>query len=117
MPVSVCVSCLCLLFVSPKRAVPDNIHRGGRFNDSAAKDIRVDADGASFRDSLSDPVPKPAGPPAPVLRPIKPSIEVDTSKLPPGSVIPDNVPPGHVSVKATVEAITGGGKFPKKVVE
>jgi hypothetical protein len=31
-------------------------------------------------------------------RPGEPYIEVNTAKLPPGSVIPDNVPPGHVSV-------------------
>jgi len=62
------------------------------------------------------------------LRPGKPYIEVDTSKLPPGSVIPDGgtvvngvkMPYGHVSVKATPEEIVnainkaGSGKFPKK---
>lgn len=81
----------------------DEIYRGGRFNDSAAKAIRVDADGVSSRDSLGNPVPKPGKAPAPVLRPGKPYIKVDTSKLPPGSTVPDNVPPGHVTVKATVE--------------
>jgi hypothetical protein len=34
-----------------------------------------------------------------VLRLGQPYIEVETGKLPPGTVIPDNVPPGHVGVK------------------
>jgi RHS repeat-associated protein len=97
--------------------IPEKIFRGGRHNDSAIKDIRVDADGVSFRDSLSNPVPSAGEPPAPVLRPGKPFIEVDTSKLPPGNVMPDNSPPGHVNVTATrqeiVNAITGGGRFPR----
>jgi len=54
------------------------------------------------------------------MKPGKPFIAVDTSKLPPGSVVPDNIPPGHVSVKATAEQIVNAidksksGKFPKK---
>jgi RHS repeat-associated protein len=104
--------------------IPSTIYRGGRFNESAIKDIRVDADGVSFRDSLSNPVPEPGQPPQPVLRPGKPYIEVETSKLPPGSVNPDGFPfgpkeAGHVSVTATREEIVnainkrGSGKFPK----
>ncbi len=97
--------------------IPDKIYRGGRYNDSAIKDIRIDADGVSFRDSLSNPLPEPGKPPQPVLRPGKPYIEVDTSKLPPGSVIPDGgtvvkgnkMPYGHVSVKATPEEIVYSG--------
>jgi len=103
---------------TPEGGIPKRIYRGGRYNESAYKDIRVDADGVSFRNSLSNSVPAAGEPPAPVLRPGKPYIEVDTSKLPPGSVIPDDVPPGHVTVTATLEeilnAIIGGGKFPKK---
>ncbi|MGD9158472.1 MAG: RHS repeat-associated core domain-containing protein, partial [Desulfobacteraceae bacterium] len=98
----------------PEEPIPERIYRGGRYNDSAIKDIRPDPDGVSFRDSLSNPIPKPEHVP---LKPGKPYIEVDTSKLPPGSVTVDNVPPGHVSVKATpeeiVNAIVGGGKLPK----
>ena len=105
---------------TPPQNIQDcpKIYRGGRNNDSAIKDIRADPDGVSFRDSLSNPRPEPGQPPLPVLRPGKPFIEVDTSKLPPGSVIHDNSPPGHVSVKATPEQIAnainkaGSGKFP-----
>ena len=72
----------------------------------------------SFRDSLSNPYPTPPGG-RPVFRPGKQYIEVDASKLPPGSVHPDNVPPGHVTVRRTVpwemirQAIMRVGRFPK----
>ena len=96
------------------------IFRGGRFNSSAPKDIRVDADGVSFRDSLTNPVPATGQTSKPVLRPGKPYIEVETDLLPPGTVVFDNNPPGHVGVTATVEeivdAIVGGNKFPNSVV-
>ena len=74
---------------------------------------------------MSNPVPTPGNAPQPVLRPGRNYIEVDTSKLPPGSVVPDGgtvvngqlMRPGHVSVTATPEQIinatVGGGKFPK----
>jgi hypothetical protein len=53
-----------------------------------------------------------------VFRPGKPYFGVDTSKLPLGSVVPDDVPPGHVSVmnvliEALKEAIVERGVFPK----
>lgn len=76
----------------------------------------MDADGVSARDSLSNPLP--ADGPS-VLNPGKPYIAIETSRLPPGSVIVDNVPPGHVSIRATadeiVEAIdrSRSGKFPR----
>ena len=54
--------------------------------------------GLSFRDSLSNPYPKGD---RPVFRPGDRAIEMDPSKLPPGSVIRDNVPPGHVTVEPT----------------
>lgn len=59
----------------------------------------------SFRDSLSNPLPEPGQLPAPVFRPGREAIAVDPSKLPPGSVVYDNIPPGHVSVRATVEQL------------
>ena len=97
----------------PARPVPPRIYRSGRYNESAAKDIRVDADGVSFRDSISNPFPKPENLP---MRP-GPYIIVDPSKLPPGTVIPDGVPPGHVTVTATlkeiVEGMVGHGSLPK----
>ena len=103
-------------FIAKATKVPDRIYRQGRSNDSAIKDIRVDADGTSFRDSLSNSLP--ADGPA-VLKPGKQYIGVDTTKLPPGSVVVDNIPPGHVSVKATAEEIVqaidkaSSGKFPR----
>jgi len=69
----------------------------------------------SFRDSLSNPYPMEK---QPVFRPGKEYREFDPSRLPPGSVTYDNVPPGHVSVQPLPlqdlkNAIIGGGKFPK----
>jgi len=73
----------------------------------------------SFRDSISNPWPLAPGQ-RPVLQPGKPFFGIDTDLLPPGSVIPDGVPPGHVSVfdvdpsvvrDAVIEA--SRGKFPK----
>ena len=71
----------------------------------------------SFRDSLSNPWPLPAGQ-RPVLRPGQEYIAVDPSKLPSGSVIHDNKPPGHVSVfnispEIIQEAVILKGRFPK----
>jgi hypothetical protein len=71
--------------------------------------------GLSFRDSKSNPYPKGA---RPVFPPGGKYIEVDPTRLPPGSVIPDNLPPGHVTVlPAPLEvlrnAIMGKRRFPK----
>ena len=54
----------------------------------------------------------------PVFPPGGRYIEVDPSKLPSGTVIPDNVPPGHVTVRPISpqilkDAIIGKGTFPK----
>jgi len=77
----------------------------------------------SFRDSISNPVKKPDPPAKPPLRDT--IIEVDTSKLPPGTVHPDGgtivdgtlMPDGHVSVTATpeeiVKATTDSIKLPR----
>lgn len=78
---------------------PSVIYRGGGRNPANLRP-RPDEDALSFRDSLSNPLP----PGRPVLHPGKEYIGIDTSKLPPGSVVPDGVPgsaikpPGHVSV-------------------
>jgi hypothetical protein len=71
----------------------------------------------SFRDSLSNPYPLPPGQ-RPVLIPGEKYREFDSSKLPPGSVIRDNNPPGHVGVRGVsledlINAITGKGTFPR----
>jgi hypothetical protein len=66
---------------------------------SRAFDAKV-VSGATSLDSLSNPL----APGRPVMNPGKDWIGIDTSKLPPGSVVPDGVPgsavtpPGHVSV-------------------
>ena len=104
--------------IESRTQIPAKIFRGGRSNKSAIQDLRVDKDGISFRAEVSNPIPTGGRAPAPVLRPGKPFIEVDTSKLPPNSVVPNHIPPGHVSVRGVekadiVRAIIGGGKFPK----
>lgn len=94
------------------------IFRGGSQTDNALTDK---GSGLSFRDSLSNP----ANPDQAVLRPGEKYFGVDTSRLPPGSVVRDNVPPGHVSVNGLTpdqirQAILDpggdpflGGKFPR----
>jgi len=99
--------------------IPAIIYREGTPSPSNLK-LRPGEEALSFRDSLSNPIPKGE---RPVLRPGKNYIGIDTSKLPPGSVVPDGVPgsavtpPGHVSVTATPEqlkdAVVERGKFPK----
>lgn len=93
------------------------IFRGGTQTDNALTDKGT---GLSFRNSLSNSVDGPA-----VLRPGEKYFAVDTSKLSPGSVVRDNVPPGHVSVNGLTpdqirQAIVDpqgdpflGGKFPR----
>lgn len=74
----------------------------------------------SFRDSLSNPIdsmtPGPLNGRA-VFSPGSDYIAIDPSKLPVGTVIPDNIPPGHVSVIGPTvdqlkDAMTGRGSFP-----
>ena len=78
--------------------VPPFIYRGGGTSPGNFR-LRPGEEALSFRDSLSDPLP----PAKPVFNKSE-YVEVDTSKLPPGSVVPDGVvgsaetPPGHVSV-------------------
>jgi hypothetical protein len=78
--------------------------------------------GLSFRDSLSNSLPKL---PNPVFGTGRNYIGVDPTRLPPGSVVYDGgtivngvlMPPGHVSVFATpqqiVDATVTSGKLPK----
>jgi len=98
--------------------VPDRIFRGATKGNPNHVKTRPGEGAVSFRDSLSNPLPQDG--PA-VLKPGRNFIEVNTRKLPPGSVKADGgiggLPPGHVSVNATPDQITnatvGGGKFPK----
>ena len=105
--------------------IPSRIYRGATRGNPDHVTLREGEAGVSFRDSISNPVPEPGQAPQPVLRPGRNYIEVDTSLLPPGSVVPDGgtvvngrlMPEGHVSVYATpeqiVKATDGGGKFPR----
>jgi hypothetical protein len=97
--------------------IPPFIYRGGGSSPSNFRP-RPGEEALSFRDSLSDPLP----PAKPVFTKSE-YVEVDTSKLPPGSVVSDGVlgnpdtPPGHVSVyvddpKVLQDAATKY-KFPK----
>jgi RHS repeat-associated protein len=100
--------------------IPPFIFREGRTNPGSLTPRDVDGGILSFRDSLSNPYPLPQGQ-LPVFKFGNEYFKVDTSKLPVGSVIPDNVPPGHVGIKgamATPEqikaAVVDKGKLPKK---
>ena len=78
-------------FPDPPR---DAIYRNGGWSPSDFK-VRPGEQGTSWRRPLSEPIPKKKKPI--FTRPEY--IEADPSKLPPGSVIWDDVPPGHVAVK------------------
>jgi hypothetical protein len=88
------------------------IFRGGTQTDNALTDK---GSGLSFRDSLSNPANREDA----VLRPGEKYFAVDPSKLRPGSVVRDNVPPGHVPVKGLSPIVDPqgdpflGGKFPR----
>ncbi len=87
------------------------IYRAGGTNPGNFK-IRPRETGVSFRDSLSNPIDSRSNPPFKS----GPYVVVDASKLPPESLVYDDVPPGHVSVTATPEqiraAIIDRGKLP-----
>lgn len=54
----------------------------------------------SVRDTPSNPWPmRDTGP---VFRVGKKITEVDAAKLPPGSVVRDNIPPGHVNIDGSL---------------
>jgi RHS repeat-associated protein len=99
--------------------VPPVIFRSGNPNPGNLTPRPIDQGNLSFRDSLSNPYPLEPGQ-KPVFGRGDSYFGVDTSKLPPGSVIPDNTPPGHVTVRgvppeALKDAVIPGsrGKFPK----
>jgi RHS repeat-associated protein len=99
----------------PEGEIPSIVYRSGDPSPSNLKPRPIDNGELSFRDSLSCPL-QPGEPP--VFQPGDKYFGIDTSKLPPGSVIPDNVPPGHVSVvnlfwEILKDAVVERGKFPK----
>jgi hypothetical protein len=95
--------------------LPSVIYREGTPRPGNLTPRPVDNGALSFRDTLSNPIGSAE---RPVLRPGEPYIGIDTSRLPPGSDVVDNVPPGHVSVTGVsveeyLEALIERGKFPK----
>lgn len=80
------------------QSAPRYAYRTGSQTDNAL----TDATGVSFRDSISSSLDS-AHPQ--VFRPGDKIWAVDTELLPPGAVVPDGVPAGHVSVNATPEQI------------
>ena len=97
-----------------KKADDGVIYREGDPSPSNLK-TREGEEALSFRDSLSNPIESKD---RPVLRPDKKYFGIDTQKLPAGSVVRDNVPPGHVSVKGVdpqtlKDAVVERGKFPE----
>lgn len=103
--------------VAARTTVPSTIFREGNPSPGNLTPRSVDEGILSFRDSLSNPWPLQPGQ-RPVFRPGEPYFQIDTTKLPPGSVIPDNIPPGHVGVqnvaaKILKDAVSGRGKLPK----
>ena len=93
------------------------VYRAGRPNPSNLRPRPVDQGKLSFRDTLSNPCPLQSGE-RPVFKPGDGYFGIDISRLPPGSVIQDDKPPGHVLiVDVTPEEIqrgvVGRGNFPK----
>jgi hypothetical protein len=72
----------------------DTIYRNGGWSPSNFK-VRPGEKGTSWRGHLSEPIPKKKQP----VFTNREYIEADPSKLPPGSVIWDDIPPGHVTVE------------------
>ena len=84
----------------PEAMTEGLIYRNGGAN-PANLTPRDGESAVSFRDSLSDPIGEGT---KPTFTADKYTV-VDVSKLPPGSAVRDNNPPGHVSVTATTEQV------------
>jgi uncharacterized protein RhaS with RHS repeats len=95
--------------------LPSVIYREGTPRPGNLTPRGVDDGALSFRDSLSNPIDSAN---RPVFRPGEQYIGVDAAQLPPGSVIFDDVPPGHVSVAGLSaqdlqQAVVERDTFPK----
>lgn len=90
--------------------IPKRIFRSARMTNMKDVTPRPGEANLSFRDSLSNPIPSSGQTPQPMFKWGTNYIEVDTARLPTGSVVPDGVPygteaPGHVSVYATPQEV------------
>jgi hypothetical protein len=102
--------------------IPEVMTEGMIFRSGGTNPGNLTGEDLSFRTSLSNPIDssgQPAGGNV-VFQPGKPAFGVDVSKLPQGSAVLDNTPPGHVTVNAAPEAIkdavdpTTKIRFPKE---
>jgi hypothetical protein len=83
--------------------IPTSIFRSGKSNPSNLTPRPGVEDGVSVRTSLSNPIESRA---APVFRPGGHVTEIDVGRLPSGSVLVDNTPPGHAEIRgATAEQV------------
>jgi RHS repeat-associated protein len=100
--------------------VPEVIYRAGKPSPSNLTPRAVDNGNLSFRNSLSNPWPLEPGQ-RPVFQHGDDFFGIETKYLPNGSVIPDNIPPGHVTVRGVSPDVLKDaatktkikGKFPK----
>jgi hypothetical protein len=97
--------------------IPEIIYRGGKPNPGNLTPRAIDNGNLSFRDSISNPYPLEPGQ-RPVFGLGDGYFGLSTKNLPPGSVIPDNIPPGHVTVRGVSPEILKAAevirdKFPK----
>ncbi len=100
---------------SAGESLPSVIYREGTPRPGNLTPRAADDGALSFRGSLSNPIGSSG---RPVFRPGEPYIGVDPSRLPAGSVVVDNIPPGHVSVtgvsvEAFLQALVERGRFPQ----
>src|SRR5260370_32802787 len=93
---------------------------GTIFRSGGTNPANLTGEDLSFRTSLSNPIDSAGQPDGNIVfQPGKPAFGVDVSKLPDGSAVLDNTPPGHVTVNAPAEAIKDAVdpatkiKFPK----
>ena len=102
---------------SESETIPSMIYRAGKTNPGNLTPRASDNGILSFRDSLSNPYPLNPGQ-QPVFQFGDDYFGINTSKLPPGSIRPDNIPPGHVGVTGVMpaqlkDAVVVKGKLPK----
>jgi RHS repeat-associated protein len=94
--------------------IPKFIYREGNTNPGNLK-TRPGETYVSFRDSLSNPIPRDG---RPVFRPGENYLVIDISKLPPDSVFRVGDMPGHIGVRnvppeVLKDAVVARGTFPK----